>query len=116
MGTSPAGSEWTKNPVPNCAGLGGGYMNPDPAVCPQGYQVTLSLLEMLYSAALRCPQFPPPLPDVFGQGANIDGDTAAYFEWTVMDELVVPAELEPGKYVLSFRWDCEQTPQVRTSP
>ena len=53
---------------------------------------------------------------MFGQGANINGDPAAYFEWTVMDELVVPAELEPGKYVLSFRWDCEQTPQVRTSP
>jgi len=24
----------------------------------------------------------------------------------------VPLDLTPGQYVLSFRWDCEQTPQV----
>jgi len=93
-GTVPAGSEWTKNPVPNCAGMGGGFFNKDPTTCPTGYQ------------------FPPPIEGLFGQGANIYYDPEAYFQWTLMDELLVPAELESGDYVLSFRWDCEQTPQV----
>ena len=34
------------------------------------------------------------------------------FPWTIMDEVMVPENIEPGDYVLSFRWDCEQTPQV----
>jgi len=93
-GTFPPGSEWTKNPVPNCAGMGGGFFNEDPTTCPQGYQ------------------FPPPIEGLFGQGANYVYDPRATFQWTLMDELEIPADLETGDYVLSFRWDCEQTPQV----
>ena len=29
-----------------------------------------------------------------------------------MDKVEVPKDLETGDYVLSFRWDCEQTPQI----
>jgi len=93
-GTFPAGSEWTKNPVPNCAGMRGGFFNEDPTICPTGYQ------------------FPPPIEGLFGQGANINYDPRATFLWTLMDELQVPEDLDAGDYVLSFRWDCEQTPQV----
>ena len=28
------------------------------------------------------------------------------------DQVLVPLKLRPGRYVLSFRWDCERTPQV----
>jgi hypothetical protein len=28
------------------------------------------------------------------------------------DKVLVPRGVRPGKYVLSFRWDCEHTPQV----
>jgi len=28
------------------------------------------------------------------------------------DKVLVPRGLKPGRYVLSFRWDCEHTPQV----
>jgi len=91
-GTVPKGSEWSKNPIPNCAGLGGGFMDPD-ASCPGGLQ------------------FPAPAPGLFGQGANVHPGVGL-FQWTLMDELEVPADLTPGDYVLSFRWDCEQTPQV----
>ena len=48
-GTYPPGSQWTKNPVANCAGLGGGFMNMV-TWCPQGYQ------------------FPPHMEGVWGQG------------------------------------------------
>jgi len=30
----------------------------------------------------------------------------------VVDEVVVPDGLEPGDYLLSWRWDCEQTTQI----
>ena len=93
-GTWPPGSEWTKNPVANCAGLGGGFFETDPTVCSKGYQFT------------------PHLDGLVGQGANIQYDFDFFFDWTLMDELMVPENLEPGEYVLSFRWDCEQTHQV----
>ena len=34
------------------------------------------------------------------------------FLFSVMDEVEIPEDLSPGDYVLSFRWDCEQTPQI----
>lgn len=30
----------------------------------------------------------------------------------ISDEVVIPKTLPPGKYVLSWRWDCEETAQV----
>ena len=33
----------------------------------------------------------------------------------IVDELDLPADLPPGDYVLGWRWDCEQTPQVWSS-
>ena len=35
--------------------------------------------------------------------------------WTFLDYVEVPASLEPGRYVLSFRWDAQGTPQVWNS-
>ena len=32
------------------------------------------------------------------------------FGWK--DMVQVPESLEQGSYVLSFRWDCQQTPQI----
>ena len=37
------------------------------------------------------------------------------FPWTLYDKVEIPGDLEPGSYVLSFRWDTEQTPQVFNS-
>ena len=34
------------------------------------------------------------------------------WEWPVLDRVKVPAELTPGEYVLSWRWDCEESTQV----
>ena len=34
------------------------------------------------------------------------------FLFSVMDEVEIPQDLAPGDYVLSFRWDCEQAPQI----
>ena len=35
--------------------------------------------------------------------------------WGIKDLLEVPEDLMTGDYVLSFRWDCEKSPQVWNS-
>jgi len=93
VGTFPKGSEWTKNPIPACAGAWGGVLDKDPD-CKEGTQ------------------FDPPAPGLKGFGVHI-GNPAHYdFNFTIIDHVQVPIDLKPGHYVLSFRWDCEQTPQV----
>jgi len=91
-GTTPHGSQWTKNPIPACRGGDGGFHNPDGG-CPQGTQ------------------YAPPREDIFGFGVNVYSNITN-FKFSVIDQLVIPKTLDEGDYVLSFRWDCEQTPQV----
>jgi len=92
-GTYPPGSQWSRNPIPACIEADGGYMQPN-YNCDQGTQ------------------FPPPAPGLFGYGENhlTPGDPS--FNWSLMDEVWIPEDLEPGAYTLSFRWDCEQTSQI----
>merc|ERR1712059_55597 len=97
-GTFPPGSQWTKNPIPACAGAAGGFFDKDP-YCRRGTQ------------------FPPHIPGLCGFGVHLDWQTRVRlpvepFHFTIIDKVRIPSDLEPGKYVLSFRWDCEQTPQV----
>jgi len=44
-----------------------------------------------------------------GQKAN------EYVDWAFKDIVRVPKNITPGKYILSWRWDCENTPQVWSS-
>ena len=34
-------------------------------------------------------------------------------EYSIEDEVLVPADLPAGEYVLGWRWDCEMTSQAR---
>jgi len=70
-GTTPRGSQWTRNPIPAC---------------------------VLTSCADT--QFP--------QIAATD----RLHDMSIVDRVQVPRDLASGDYVLSFRWDCEQTPQI----
>jgi len=36
------------------------------------------------------------------------------FDFTMVDKLKVP-DVPPGEYSVSWRWDCEETPQVWNS-
>ena len=49
------------------------------------------------------PAFPEPCPGC--SGVDWSG-------FAVRDVVKVPAHLEPGKYILGFRYDCEATAQV----
>merc|ERR1719215_813105 len=49
------------------------------------------------------PQFTPPAAGVVGFNS---------LKWNVVDKVDVPDNLPEGDYVVSWRWDCEQTTQV----
>merc|ERR1711924_521474 len=99
-GTLPAGSTWQMNPVP-------GYIN----FARIGKSVKLS-------CSPRCKHwFDPPCYDpspVPNYEALTEGICSG--EWltniTLYDQLRVPEHLEPGEYVLGFRWDCEASGQI----
>jgi len=80
----PSGSQWTRNPIPACLGGHGGSNN--------------------YS---KCEgtQFPPP-------DEAPDSPVFSKSPYSIIDRVQVP--VAPGDYVIQFRYDCEQTPQVWT--
>jgi hypothetical protein len=107
-GTKPSGSQWTKVPIPSCGGPAGGGLG-----CDDGCDA---------------PQFDSPIPGLWGNGPGNGcagcqkpcplfhpfcnrkhcGETMGY---QIVDLVKVP-NLPVGEYSLSFRWDCEQTPQI----
>eukprot|EP01052_Picozoa_sp_SAG31_P036034 SAG31_NODE_4435_length_3232_cov_1.786467_2_plen_104_part_00 len=84
-----------------------------------------------------CQQFPTPCPDLAGASpanrmmgtwykSNGKNESTAddrnthegvcSGDWTlgmISDEVVLPSGITPGDYVLSWRWDCEETVRDR---
>ena len=101
-GTIPVGSEWTKNPIPSCGNLG---------------------LSAIYTKH-ECgpPQFPPPIgcnETCWGYQPHTKKKLPPLSKTleipAIVDLIEIPSDLKPGKYVVGWRWDCEQTPQVWTN-
>jgi hypothetical protein len=93
VGTTPTGSTWARNPIPACKSFSGGFQEDG---CNE-------------------PQFPPPpgcneLCWGYQPSAQVPRKIPA-----VVDTLKLPQHVVPGEYVLGFRWDCEQTPQIWSS-
>ena len=45
----------------------------------------------------------------------MDVEGACSGDWTggvIVDEVLIPADLPAGDYVLGWRWDCEESSQV----
>ncbi len=108
-GTVPSGSIWTRNPIPACnTPIAGGAVN----------------------TPCTGPIFPPPIKGGqnywgFGgggcqsdPGSGLPCSAKEYksriFDFGIVDKVKVP-KLPDGDYVIGFRWDSEQTPQVWTS-
>mmetsp|Transcript_68992 Transcript_68992/g.120057 ORF Transcript_68992/g.120057 Transcript_68992/m.120057 type:complete len:240 (+) Transcript_68992:2-721(+) len=104
IGTQPSGSQWTKLPIPSCGGFAGGGLGCD--------------------AGCAIPQFPTPVPGLWGNGpgngcAGCNMSAPAHqqeickktMSYQIIDKVKVP-DMPTGDYVMSFRWDCEQTPQI----
>lgn len=108
IGTTPAGSQWTRQAIPACKGL----------VPGEG-----GVLDFL---CLSGPNFEPPVPRSWRHPGGAYGFWGGYSlgkKWlgygrvhsvSVVDTLIVP-EVAAGDYVLQFRYDAEQTPQVWNS-
>merc|ERR1712146_232498 len=90
---APDGSQWRTNPIPVCISSTSQYPihgSPTPD-CPTGTMFEPGFTE-------------------FTQGFLVPGGKNRF---SVMDEVNVPTKV--GKYVLSWRWDCEEADQVWTS-
>jgi hypothetical protein len=140
VGTHPEGSQWRKNPVPMC-NCDLGYdcfrkeeklaatvedprsSEPQAGAGKDGYEMFNAYNKTNFhpgQSSTICPtgvQFATAVDDVLGATPYMPGGKMAgsAFEYMMVDRLKVPQHLEPGDYVLSWRWDCEETPQVWNS-
>lgn len=101
-GVLPAGSTWTKNPVPAC--------NDIPRLGGHNHKCS-------------GPMFTPPAPGVWGFGAGscatgvpserctLEEERKREMHFGIVDKVRIP-DVPPGDYVVSFRWDCQQLPQI----
>jgi len=137
-GTVPEGSTWTRNPIPACNNSLGGAFNygclvssiPDkypvpvssdfqfPPVGEDALRPGLSLGGFGGGACGGCNQPEgnnPPDCDQYGKlgrnNCSVDESAGQFFAWSVVDKVRVP-QVPAGEYVVSFRWDCEQTAQI----
>jgi len=105
-GTMPAGSTWARNPIPRIQDDNIGLQ--DVAGCPGPNG----------KSGPRCISFPAPCPQDVGRYAwstDGSGQGACSGDWTagvIEDTVIVPKDAAPGKYLLSWRWDAEETAQV----
>lgn len=101
-GTTPAGSMWRKNPIPS--GLWqreGPTFEPvceESAACIAGYSRWPALAPM---GSCKC------------SGYSNGGPLLPNLE--VIDMVKIPVGTKPGKYVLQWRWDCEESDQIWAS-
>lgn len=90
-GTTPPGSQWARQPIPGCVDKHG-FSD----VC--GADGT---------------EYPAPLPGLYGFGyTNSTKVGDKYHDFSIVDTVRVPADVAPGAYLVSWRWDCEQTTQI----
>lgn len=57
-------------------------------------------------------QFPEPLPGVSGFVTNTTFPSKGIDAFNVVDLVKIPKDIPSGSYLLSWRWDCEQSPQI----
>lgn len=134
VGTWPVGSQWRKNPIPMCNCDLGDYciagskrkqfqpynethLRPGQTIptCPTGVQFEASWDEGAGGGA--GPKGPKSMSHVEENELpmNPHEHAGGFGTWafSMVDKVVLPQD--SGEYVLSWRWDCEQTPQVWNS-
>jgi len=129
----PKGSTWARSPIPRIHqdNIGMAFMGKCTAGCSQKGAPWCPEKE-------DCQQFPNPCPDLdkgWYMGNETHMPTGADYpqgwfpdsnqhegwcsgDWTlgmVSDKVAIPRDLRPGKYVLSWRMDCEETAQIWSS-
>jgi len=123
-GTWPTGSEWARDPIPGCkicndaSAKCGAPLDPVPSDQPGGgYTDPWNAQVDCYGACCGsgaskahgvCPEGTEFYPAVSGHS----GFGKSVPEWSIMDKVVIPTSLAEGDYMLSWRWDCEESTQV----
>lgn len=111
-GTHPAGSEWARNPIPSCLVCDQAMCDKHDLACAQACSG---------DGLVACPpsmtQFPEPLPGLNGFVPTWGNNIKKKLDWgsfpfSIVDQVAVPDDLPKGDYLLSWRWDCEQSSQV----
>ena len=97
-GTVLAGSTWRKIPIPRTANEWMMYGANFEPVCAESKKCSNSTSPREYRKAAVC---------------KCSGDWNDQVK--IVDRVRIPAGLKPGKYVLGWRWDCEESAQVWTS-
>ena len=116
-GTYPPRSTWSRNPIPrvNDDNVGiGSWANQQGCPGPAGRSPPAAGYDP------TCLQFEPPCPQddghhPFAWSTDGSGQGPCSGDWTagvIEDRVVVPAHLDAGEYVLSWRWDAEETAQI----
>jgi len=120
-GTYPSGSEWARDPVPACYECDpyeqcGAPINPPTPGYPKEnkwndqvncYGACAGSVGSKTNPNGFCPgetQFPAP--------SKYTGFGKYLWEWSIMDKVIIPDSLDAGNYLLSWRWDCEESTQV----
>jgi len=95
---------WRQNPIPACGDASGGAFL---GLCTKPFQFPPRVNRTQFGI------FTESMAGFSGSG-GIGGlpSTTPLLKWAVEDVVKVPGDLIPGDYVLSYRWDCEQTSQV----
>merc|ERR1712232_725695 len=96
------GSEWARLPFPECKAK--------PCTdTPQACQVNHGMGDICDELA-----YPEPIPNVHGFGHDMAGhpEVDGFHDYSVVDNVVIPQDLPEGNYLLSWRWDCEETNQI----
>jgi hypothetical protein len=123
VGTFPPLSAWRLNPVPACnCDKGFACQAKGQANCTAKTEACSRQPYAIEPApephGFDCPtgtQFPVPFPYGYGQQvwnltpkrAGVAADT-----WVIVDHVKAPTK--PGEYILRWRWDVEQNPQIWT--
>lgn len=137
-GTLPKGSTWTRNPIPACNNAAGGAFNYGCHVSTiPGKYPAPNASDFQFPPVGEDQSRPGVLLGGFGEGAcggcaqpkgnnppdcnkygklgmntcDADEYPAQFFSFSILDKVRVP-DVPAGEYVVSFRWDCEQTPQI----
>ena len=115
-GTRPAGSAWRRNPIPACNCDGGDNCKGTAAGNEDGRQ-SYEDGQQPVPKGFNCPtgtQFAVPFDYGYGQHVwnNPKPPSPAALTWVMVDRVRAPAAR--GEYVLRWRWDAEQNPQIWT--
>ena len=95
-GTLPAGSTWAMNPIPDKGSDTADKHSPNPG---QPFEP-------------KCKEVEACLGDTGGVVSTMDNPCRCSGEWgpfnmEIVDTVMIPVGLKPGKYVLGWRWDTE---------